>query len=90
MFKYGRTDVTSDYRAERPSTSKTTDNIVLVNEIIRTNRRITIDEIVGTLDISFGSAQQIQGNCQKELCCSMAMQLQTQQRLRRISRTRVN
>lgn len=88
MVKYG-TDVTSDYRVGRPSRSKTTDNIVLVNEIIRTNRRIIIDKIAGTLDIYFGNAQQIQGNCQKELCCSMTMQLHIQQRLRRLPRTRV-
>lgn len=81
------TDVNSDYWAERPSSSKTTDNIVLVNEIIQTNRRITIDKIAEILDIYFGSAQQTQENCQKELCCSMSMQLYIQQWLRRLPRT---
>jgi len=89
MFKYG-TDVISDYRGGgRPSTSKTTENIVLVNEIIQTNRRITIDIIAGTLDIYFGNAQQIQGSCQKKLCCCMTTQLHIQQWLRRLPRIRV-
>lgn len=47
MFKNSCTDVTDDYRVGRLSTS-TTENIARVNEIIRTNRRITVDEIADT------------------------------------------
>lgn len=58
-FKNGRTDINDDYRAGRPSTATTIDNVVRVNEIKQSNRRVTVDEIAETIGISFGSAHEI-------------------------------
>lgn len=37
----------------------TIDNVARVNEIIQSNRRVTVDEIAETIGISFGSAHEI-------------------------------
>jgi len=46
-------------RSERPSTSKTQENVERVSEMIRSNRRLTIREISEDLNISYGSVQNI-------------------------------
>ena len=64
----GRTDLNDGHRAGRPSTS-TTDGIVqAIEEMVRSNRRVTVAEIAEQMRISIGSAHSIVrdrsiGNC---------------------------
>ena len=58
-LKTGRTSVKRAEKAGRPSTSTSKEKIVQVQQMILTNRRITIDEIAQFLQINFGSAQEI-------------------------------
>ena len=58
-FKTGRTSVKHAEGAGRPSTSTSEEKSVQVQQIILANRHITIDEIAQSLQISFGSAQEI-------------------------------
>ncbi|KYN30749.1 hypothetical protein ALC56_14951 [Trachymyrmex septentrionalis] len=59
LFQEGRENVNDESRSERPSTSKTDENVQEVKEIVLKNRRITIREIANDLNISFGSCQSI-------------------------------
>jgi transposase len=61
-FRSGSESIDDEERPGRPSTSCTDENISKVNEMIRSNRRITIREIADHLNISFGSLQQILTN----------------------------
>ena len=51
-FKEGRTSVDDDPRSGRPSTSKTDDSVAKVREVIRSNRRLTVREVVEEVSIS--------------------------------------
>jgi len=59
MFKSGRTNVTHEEEAGRPSTSTTDEKIQQAREMVLANRRVAIDEVVCSLQISHGSAYQI-------------------------------
>jgi len=56
MFKNGRTSVTDAERSGRPATARTTSNEERTLELIRENRRITVEEVTGRLNVSVGSA----------------------------------
>jgi len=56
MFENGRTSVTDAERSERPATARTTRNEERTAELIRENRRITVEEVAGRLNVSFDSA----------------------------------
>jgi len=58
-FRNGCEWVEDEERSERPSTSKTQENVERVSEMIRSNRRLTIRKIVEGLNISCGSVQNI-------------------------------
>ena len=58
-FKSGRTNVTHEEGAGRPSTSTTDEKIQQAREMVRANRRVAIDEVACSLQISHGSAYQI-------------------------------
>jgi hypothetical protein len=47
----------NDERSELPSTSKTTENVEEIRELIHENRRRTIHELADTLGISYGVGQ---------------------------------
>jgi len=51
-FKEGQTSVDDDPRSGRPSTSKTDDNVANVREVIRSNRLLTVREVVEEVSIS--------------------------------------
>ena len=55
MFENGRTSVTDAERSGRPATA-TTMNEERTLELIRENRRITVEELAGRLNVSVGSA----------------------------------
>ena len=55
-FKEGRQQIEDDPREGRPSTSKSQENIKLVQNLVREDRRVTIDEIANEVGISHGSA----------------------------------
>jgi transposase len=61
-FRSGSELIEDEERPGRPSTSCTDENISKVNEMIRSNRRLTIREIADDVNISFGSVQQILTN----------------------------
>ena len=52
-------DVNDDARPERPSTSKSDENIEAVKKMILNNCRITIREVADDVAMSFGSCQEI-------------------------------
>ena len=58
-FKTGWTSVKHAEGAGRPSTSTSEEKIEQAQQMILANRRITIDEVAQSLQISFGSAQEI-------------------------------
>jgi len=56
MFENGRTSVTDAERSGHPATAMTTRNEERTLEMIRENRRITVAEVAGRLNVSVGSA----------------------------------
>jgi len=56
MFENGRMSVTDAERSGRPATSTTTLNEERTLELIRENRRITVEEVAGRLNVSVGFA----------------------------------
>jgi transposase len=52
-FRNGCESVKDEERSERPSTSKTQENVERVSEMIRSNRRLTVREIYEDLNISW-------------------------------------
>ena len=58
-FKSGRTNVTHEEQAGRPSTSTADEKIQQAREMVLANRRVAIDEIACSVQISYGSAYQI-------------------------------
>jgi len=58
-FTSGRTNVTHEEGAGRPSTSINDEKIQQAREMVWTNRRVAIDEVACSLQISHGSAHQI-------------------------------
>ena len=61
-FKRGRTSVTHEEGAGRPSTSTTDEKIQQARHMVMANRRVTIDDVGCSLQISHGSAFQIVHN----------------------------
>ena len=58
-FRNGCESAEGEERSGLPSTSKTQENVERVSEMIRPNRRLTIRESFGDLNISYGSVQNI-------------------------------
>jgi hypothetical protein len=56
MFENGRTIVSDTERSGHPATAMTTRNEERTLELIHENRRITVEEIAGKLNVSVGSA----------------------------------
>jgi len=56
MFENGRTSLTDAERSGRPATATTSRNEERTLELIRENRRITVEEVAGRLNVSVGSA----------------------------------
>jgi len=56
MFENGHTSVMDAERSGRPATATTTRNKERTLELIRENRRITVEEYAGRLNVSVGSA----------------------------------
>jgi transposase len=56
-FKAGQMSVEDDERSGRPSTSKTTENVEKIRELIHEDRRRTISELADTVGISYGVRQ---------------------------------
>ena len=56
MLKNGRMSVTHAECSRRPATATTTRNEERNLELIRGNRRITVEEVAGRLNVSVGSA----------------------------------
>ena len=58
-FKSGGSSITDKPRSGRPSTAVTEENRVLVDELIRSDRRITVREIVEKIGTGHNAAQNI-------------------------------
>ena len=52
MFENERTSVTDAERSGRPTTATTTRNEERTLELIRENRRITVEEVAGRLNVT--------------------------------------
>jgi len=51
-FKEGREEVKDDHRSERPSTSRTEENVLRVREKVRSDRRLAVRLIADELDMN--------------------------------------
>ncbi|KAJ4436625.1 hypothetical protein ANN_16756 [Periplaneta americana] len=58
-FKGGRESVEDNPRSDRPSSSKTNENIAKVHDIVRSDRRLKIREMVDELSLSLYAVQSI-------------------------------
>lgn len=58
-FKNGRDSIESDEEPGRPLTSRSSDSIFRVRNLIRLNRRLVVREMSQELNLSFGSVQAI-------------------------------
>jgi hypothetical protein len=58
-FKAGQVSVEDDEISERPSTSKTTENLEKIQELIHEDHRRTIHELTDTVGVSYGVCQEI-------------------------------
>jgi hypothetical protein len=56
-FKVGQVSVENDKRSGRPSTSKTTENVEKIQELINEDCHQTIHELADTVAISYGVCQ---------------------------------
>ena len=59
QFKEGRTSCENELKAPKPRTSRSGNMIMQAEELVMADRRITVEQIANTLDISVGSAQTI-------------------------------
>jgi hypothetical protein len=58
-FKAGQVSVEGDERSGRPSTSKATENVEKIQELIHEDCRPTIHELADAVGISYGVCQEI-------------------------------
>ena len=58
-FKGGRKSITDDYSSGRPEDVSTPETVQAVDDLIRSDRRVTLDEIAANLDIFHGSVHAI-------------------------------
>ena len=58
-FKNGRESTEDDHRSGRPSTSTDASHVRQIDELVHSNRRLTVREMSVDCDISFGSCQNI-------------------------------
>jgi len=58
-FKDGRESITDDLRSGRPVDVSTPETVQAVEDLIRSDRRVTLDEIATKLDISHGTVYAI-------------------------------
>ena len=60
-FANGREDVEDDPKSGRPSSARTDENIVRVNELVRSDRRLTVRMMAETLKMNLESVRSILG-----------------------------
>ena len=58
-FKSGREEVENDLKSERPSTTKTHENIMRVKQLVRSDRRLTVRMIADELGLNRESVRTI-------------------------------
>ena len=58
-FKDGRESITDDLRSGRPVDVSTPEAVQAVEDLIKSDRRVTLDEIATNLDISHGTVYAI-------------------------------
>ena len=58
-FKAGRTSVDDDEHTGRPTSCTTPETVARIQEIIRQDRRRTIRDIVGEVDVGYGTYQRV-------------------------------
>ena len=59
LFKEGRRSVEDEDRPGRPTEVRSPEVIKSVNDLIQSNRRVTVDDIARTLSLSVGTAHKI-------------------------------
>ena len=59
LFKEGRRSVEDEDRPGRPTEVRSPEVIKSVNDLIQSNRRVTVDDIARTLNLSVGTALKI-------------------------------
>ena len=58
-FKAGRTSVDDDEHTGRPTTCTTPETVARIQEIVRQDRRRTIRDIAGEMDVGYGTCQRV-------------------------------
>jgi len=58
-FKAGRTSVDDDEHTGRPTSCTTPETVARIQEIIRQDRRRTIRDIAGEMDVGYGTCQRV-------------------------------
>ncbi|XP_076445767.1 protein GVQW3-like [Babylonia areolata] len=59
LFKKGRSSVEDEDRPGRPTEVRSPEVIESVNDLIQSDRRVTVDDIARTLSLSVGTAHKI-------------------------------
>jgi len=79
-YKHGRQSVDDDSRSGRPSTLTDGARVIKVNEIVRSNRRLTARDIAEDRNISVGSCHEILVEKLEMRCSKMCPSASTQDR----------
>ena len=78
----GKVSIADKPRSGRPSTSVNPDNKTYADELIRTDRRITVEELASKLDVSIGSAHSIVASLGYFSVCPLGTQTARRRRRR--------
>ena len=86
-FSNGRESVTDEERSGRPATSRTEENITIVRQIVRENRRLTVRSVAAQVNIDRETVRKIltEDLDMKMVCAKMVpKELTEEQKQRRV------
>ena len=86
-FSNGRESVTDEERSGRPATSRTEENITIVRQIVRENRRLTVRSVAAQVNIDRETVRKIliEDLDMRKVCAKMvSKELTEEQKSRRV------
>ena len=92
-FKDGRESITDDLRSGRPVDVSTPEAVQAVEDLIKSDRRVTLDEIATKLDISHGTVYAIvreKLHFSKVSCCWVPKMLTDDHKMQRLMASRAS
>ena len=87
LFKKGRSSIENEDRPGRPTEVRSPEVIESVNDLIQSDRRVTVDDITRTLSLSVGTAHKIVHNdlgYSKVSCWWVPKMLTSEHKLKRV------